>query len=352
MGGNVFLLLNLLSASPLVSKTTLEIDSFHQWLDDVGVERKAEVVIEKFTGGGRGLAATDRIEPGEVVIRVPRIATLRLEGGQHDSDDDWAGVLAGMLVEEQGKGADSRFAPYLSGGLPKQAPTTPCRWTPSERLQLQNATLLAELTENEDWERRQDLANQVGVPGKGGFQTMLGLVCSRTLMGRDGSRQLVPLIDIANHSPQEAGGGYFKVDSDAVYLIAGNRGVQEGQAITMDYGARATDHFLLHYGFVPNRCASDSATVELDDTRKTSICWGDLRGRDGHPDPEVREACARLLVSYPTTLQEDVDELRSIPDEASYAYRSALLYRYAKKSLLTSASGTRRHNKVFLSAFA
>lgn len=349
MGGIVLLLLNLLSSSPLVSKTTLEIDNFHHWLDDLGVERKADVVIDTLTGGGRGLVATDRIEPGEIAIRVPRTATLRLEGGQHDSDDDWAGVLAGMLVKEQGKGADSRFAPYLSGGLPKQAPMTPCRWTPLERLQLQNATLLAELKENEDWEQRQERAN--GVPGKSGFQTMLGLVCSRTLMGRDGSRQLVPLIDIANHSPQEAGGGHFKVDSDAVYLLAGSRGVHVGQAITMDYGARATDHFLLHYGFVPNRCASDSATVELGDKRKISICWGDFRGRDGHPEPEVRAACERLLVGYPTTLQEDVDELRSIPEEASYAYRSALLYRYAKKSLLSTASGTQTTNSAYMSAF-
>lgn len=351
MGGIILLLLNLLSASSLVSKSSREIDGFHRWLDDVGVERRAEVAMEESAGGGRGLVATERIGPGEVAIRVPRSATLRLEGGQHDHDDDWAGVLAGMLVDEQAKGMGSLFAPYLSVGLPKQAPITPCRWTLSERLQLQNATLLAELNENEEWERRQKLTYHA--PDKESFQTMLGLVCSRTLMGRDGSRQLVPLIDIANHSPQEAGGGHFKVDSEAVYLLAGNRGVQEGQAITMDYGARATDHFLLHYGFVPNRCASDSATVKLRDKREISICWGDFGGREGHPEPEVRDACARLLEGFPTTLQEDVDELRSIPEEASYAYRSALLYRYAKKSLLTTASGTQKTSSVFsTSAFA
>jgi hypothetical protein len=321
-----------------------QLEHFHQWLDAAGVQRRAMIAMEDSAGGGRGLVATEHIQPGELAIRVPLKATVRLEAGQFDSDDNWAGVLAIKLLDEQAKGDESFFETYLNVGLPKEAPTTPCRWSFTQRLELQNTTLIAELDGNEAWENKQQVLNNA--EDSDHFLKMLGLVCSRTLKGRDGSRQLVPLIDIANHAPQEAGGGHFKVDRDAVYLYAGSRGVLPGEAITMDYGRRAVGDFLLHYGFIPTRCLTDSVVVPIQGEH-ISVAWKDCQGYAGHSDEVVRTACKNLLNSFPTTLEEDVSQLNEISGDVSEEYEAALQYRYAKKSLLASAMGTFAGRNMF-----
>lgn len=310
---------------------------FHQWADDQGIERKVEVQQDMSAGGGRGLIATQRIEPGEVVVKVPLKATLRLKhSSEYDFDDNWAGILARKLHQESLNGLDSPFASYVAN-LPQEAPLTPCRWNSVQRNNLQNSTFIELIQENSEWRKRQLMNQNVDYAHVVDYMKWLDLVCSRTLKGRDGSRQLVPLIDIANHAPSEAGGGHFMVDEEAVYLMAGSRGVNEGQPVTLDYGARNVDDFLLHYGFVPHRCVSDSVNVQVGD-ETVSISWNDIQGYRGHDREDVRKACSQLLESFPTTMQEDVTILNE-NGAASEAEHGAVSYRYAKKSLLTSAVG-------------
>ncbi|CAB9527861.1 SET domain [Seminavis robusta] len=326
-----------------------QLEAFHKWADDNGIQRKVQVHQDTTAGGGRGLIATERIEPGEVAARVPLSAVMRLEHDvKHNVDDQWAGILASGLLQESQLGQSSRWAPYLAT-LPSDAPLTPCRWNSEQRHNLQNQTLSTMILENSEWRKRQcnqhccNREQQHAAVVE--YMKWLDLVCSRTLKGRDGSRQLVPLIDIANHAPSEAGGGHFVVDQDAVYLLAGSRGVDAGQAVTLDYGARNVDDFLLHYGFVPHRCIGDSVTVMVGEEPVT-VAWRDCQGYRGHAQEEVRTACATMLASYPTTLEEDVVRLNH-GDASSEADQWAVAYRYAKKSLLASAVGVQQRQSAF-----
>ena len=309
--------------------TSLNLHDFQHWIHDQRIESKA-CILECNAGGGRGLFAMERIESGEVVARVPLSATLRVNGW--DEEDNWAGVLAEMVLTEQELGITSKYEPYLRLGLPNKAPLTPCRWTKVELLQLQNNTFIEEIQRNSIWRQDQQRSfHGVRQSTDDAYLTMLDLVCSRTLKGRDGSRQLVPLIDIANHSPREAGGGEFKVDQHAVYLLAGHGGIDTGQAVTLDYGGRTMEDFLLHYGFVPDRCRSD--TLRID---QHSISWMDC-SYQGHADLSIRKKCFEMLNSFPTTMEVDLHQLRSA--SLSEPFRLALQYRLAKKSLLAAAAG-------------
>jgi hypothetical protein len=306
--------------------------AFDRWIRDQGIESNARVEDFAAAGGGRGLIAVQSIDEGGIVVKVPLAATLRVTEGW-DANDDWAGVLADMLLTQKELGVATTHGPYIRLGLPSEAPLTPCRWTDAELLQLQNTTFIAEVQQNKIWRgEQQSLHRSPGEANDDAYLTMLDLVCSRTLKGRDNSRQLVPLIDIANHAPSEAGGGAFKVDHNAVYLLAGHGGIKAGQAVTLDYGARTVEDFLLHYGFVPDRCRSDSVRID-----QHCVSWMDCSYR-GHSDPRVRDACKEILNGFPTSMKEDLVLLNSVEDEAE-AFRLALQYRFAKKSLLAAAAG-------------
>lgn len=327
-----------LVSSAVNQKTATEmILPFDQWLDAVGVERQVSIQDDTNVGGGRGLVASRRMEPGEVAAFVPASATLRLEGGYHDEGDNWAGVLAVNLMHQREIGLGSPLYSYLQFGLPKQAPTTPCRWSSRDRLALQNSTFVEECLRNSVWRRQQALLH--GGSNCKSFMHMIDLVCSRTLRGRDGSRQMVPLIDMANHAPEEGGGGHFSVDERGnVALIVGRRGVNKGEPVTMDYGARTVEDFLLHYGFVPDRCSSDTVLVDCGDG-PLHLSWKDCEGYRGHNDDVVREFCWKQLQTFPTSVQDDLSFMKTMPNDVSEALRSALSYRISKKSLLSGLAG-------------
>jgi len=361
-------------ARPEVATNSLT--EFHEWADSRDIYRAVAVQDAPQAGGGRGLVALQDLGPGEVAARVPLSALIRLsptsdvcDGNGYKSnienDDNWAGELTAKLCQQDSLGDASPFREYMHIGLPNDAPRTVCRWSSSERLALQDAALVNESFENAAWRRRQltnyrqgQHNNKAPVSSKK-FLHYLDLVCSRTLKGRDGSRNLVPLIDNANHAPSEAGGGSFVVDSDSISLLVGNRGAKAGQAVTLDYGGRRSEDYLLHYGFVPDRCPSDSIIVPLggeneEENDEFKLRWNDCTSFGGHSDVTVRSACSALLGSYETSLGEDVELLRNVGSIAKSAQnedalRSVLNYRIAKKSLLSQAAGVRASGSSFMS---
>jgi hypothetical protein len=147
---------------------------------------------------------------------------------------------------------------------------------------------------------------------------------------------LVPLLDNANHASKEDGGGQFLVGSSSVALFAGKKGVKRGEAVTLDYGKRPADEYAIHYGFIPTpNCLGNSVFIpELE----KGVCWSDCEAQDGHPDPSVREHCTDILNKLPTTLEHDQGLLRDYKGGFD-AYRVALNYRCAQKSLLKRAAG-------------
>mmetsp|Transcript_59533 Transcript_59533/g.176558 ORF Transcript_59533/g.176558 Transcript_59533/m.176558 type:complete len:370 (-) Transcript_59533:460-1569(-) len=338
-------------STPKAVTPSVTLEKLHSWADAHGAERRVDVRDEPGAGGGRGLVALERLEPGDVAVKIPLSMTLRVTPQDNngsetnlEEDDGWARALAAKLCYEESlisssEGKSSFFEPYINRGLPKEAPRVVCRWTPAERLQLQNVTMINESFENAAWRWRQlrkhrDSCDSVS---NAAFLRNLDLVCSRTLKGTDGSRNLVPLIDNANHAPSEAGGGYFRLEEGAISLVVGRKGADVGEPVTLDYGSRPVDDFLMHYGFVPDRCMSDSVMVTLLDGSSTCLSWADCHSYRGHSDAEVREACAKELESFSSTLDEDkqlIVAAHSRGDEFM-----GVQYRIAKKSLLSALAG-------------
>jgi len=312
---------NILIESP--AQTSFS--SFHSWLDRIqGVERS--VVVAERNGMG-GLIALRTIQPNEIVARVPLSATLL--SYKDDDDDNWAGDLACQLLVESQE-TDSLYREYLQV-LPKAPPSTPCRWNSWERQELQDDSFVSEIEGNMLWRRRQWTHSGLPRSLHPQFLHFLDLVCSRTLKSRKtGHRHLVPLIDMANHSPEEIGGGHFAFVDDEVLLRAGYRGVEKGKEVTMDYGARPLQDFLLHYGFVPDRCPSDCIHIQVNGIEET-VSW-----RSAVHRIKLQQAATHKLDLFPTTIQEDA---HAIPKSENH--RLALQYRTAKKALLSQISGAR-----------
>lgn len=347
------------SLPPSSSSISSKDEAFLSWIDEQpNVER--HVTVQDDGIAGRGLVATSLLQPGQVAASIPPALTIRHVND--DKNDNWAGVLAAKLLDHVRQSPASPLSGYIKYGLPDTAPMIPCRWGESSPhqeqlflLQLQNATLQATIQQISEWRRDQTSRNCCN-PNSLEYLKCLDLVCSRTLKGGGGGgggrRQLVPLIDLANHATREQGGGQFRVLQDGtVQLLVGERAIPPGHAVTLDYGARNVDDFLLHYGFVPDRCYSDSVSLlihregaEDDESSRTStttetLSWGDCQGFRGHPDASVRNAARTLLESFPTSLEDDVQILNHRQNDASPVEHSVVSYRYAKKSLLASLAG-------------
>ncbi|CAJ1941121.1 unnamed protein product [Cylindrotheca closterium] len=317
--------------------------AFLRWIDEQpNVERS--VAVQDDGIAGRGLVATCLLQPGQVAASIPPALTIRHE--DDNENDNWAGELAAKLLNHVHRGPSSALAAYIEYGLPETAPTVPCRWDTEQLMQLQNATLLETIQQVSEW-RHDQTSRHCTTSDDSEYLKYLDLVCSRTLKG-GGGRQLVPLIDLANHATREQGGGQFRVLKDGtVQLLVGERTIQPGQAVTLDYGARNVDDFLLHYGFVPDRCYSDSVSLLIqrkeddgDSSSSTEIfSWNDCQGFRGHPDSSVRSAARTLLESFPTSLEDDVQRLNQGQNHDYPVDRSIVSYRYAKKSMLASLAG-------------
>ena len=117
-------------------------------------------------------------------------------------------------------------------------------------------------------------------------------------------------------------------------------------------GERTACQFALQYGFVPDHNRHDMLTVSVGDSRRLlHVGWNCAAAST---PVEVRDACAELLRSMPTSLAEDVDMLRALEArdvEAALAEESSLVgklleeraialrYRISKKQLLAAVSG-------------
>ena len=106
----------LVPPGPTREGVATDLFQFEQWLDARGVERAVLIQDDTSVGGGRGLVASRRLEPGEVAAVVPASVTLRLGGRLHDDNDDWAGIMAAKLMHENELGESSRLFHYLNSG--------------------------------------------------------------------------------------------------------------------------------------------------------------------------------------------------------------------------------------------
>eukprot|EP00960_Hanusia_phi_P060421 764501-Hanusia_phi.AAC.1 len=213
---------------------------FDRWMDQNGITRCVQV--EHIVGCGRGLRAVKDLEPNEVVLRIPPTVvmsdqTILRHTVYKDMQESlsWSARLALGLLNEKLIGESSAYCDYLS--MLPAPPQVLSRWREEELLELQNKTLEAEADmiyfwRHEKWQETAMAAERVlSLSELARFRERFSqldfldahdVVCSRAIrLGppRGEERLLVPVFDLANHSPR---GGRYAVDEDgSVCLVTG-----------------------------------------------------------------------------------------------------------------------------------
>ena len=313
--------------SPSLKMCASVIDDFHEWADTHDVDRTVSIGQSRF--GGRGLFTTRAVAAGATLLAVPEELCFAVPRSCASSEEHWATRLA-LRLEQL---STSQSPPPYVWALPTAAPNVLHNWDGVALAELQNETLANEAMLWRETRREQFDLVKDRIRDEQRFNYLYDLVQSRIIGARGdrryaeqgGTLRLVPLIDIAQHSPY---GGEFAFRNGRMVLQAA-KPMAKGSECFMDYGARTNDEFALQYGFVPDRNPHDQLTIACGAKGRTrNVRWDQTRDAD----PELREACASLLSRMPTTLGEDVQILRE--DSGESTERSiALNYRIAKKQV-------------------
>ena len=299
------------------------------FIDESGGRRSCQIGTSKH--GVRGLLATSDLRPGEAVLQIP-LSCVLVE--QDDGMESWPGRLANQLINR------SKDCCYKAS-LP-EPPCTPARgdWPASILDAFENPSFIDEINEAHEW-RMSQYEQHCGVQAKEQeFLNTLDLVCSRTIRIKN-ELMLVPLLDMANHASRNQGGGYFKKLESSVCLMAGDRGVRNGEEVTLDYGDRRNEEWLIHYGFLPDRNAAETITLPQS---KPVVSWDDV----GTLNVELRQQCLEYLNESKSSLEEDLGLLHSPIDD--FRMVTAIKYRVDRKILLSAIAGEKAANR--LSAFS
>ena len=309
---------------------------FNQYLRDRGVEAaRCRVCLDE---KGLGLVAATRLARGETAARVPSSAwrplaaetalaharraapqfverVARAGGGERAGGAGGAERLLAsvslmvhalqLLAHEPAPGGGGGGDPAAAclaflreAGSLGAAHPPPLLW-PERALDELRGTSAHEPVARRRRYWREVHAAVFGGGGGGGpsaAQLRLGatLVTSRAMSGV-GPLALVPLIDLANHSPSPNAALGF--DGDA-FTLAATADVAAGAELLVDYGARPNAALLQLYGFA------------LDDNRADALALGDGGGR-GLARDDARSGGVRL----PDELERGLDALARGGDE-------------------------------------
>lgn len=292
--------------------------NLQRYLDQQGATRSCETGETKF---GRGLVATIDLEPDEVALRIP--LSCALQEPDLGEEDYWAGRLALQVMERR-----RQSCPYTDALPPP--PGTPARgdWPVHILKAFEDPLFEKEIDAAQNW-RYEQWENKNGLyEDRSEFLDALDLVCSRTTrIGSD--LLLVPFLDMANHASQEEGGGYYVRDGADVCLIVGERGVRKGGEVTLNYGPRRNEDWLIHYGFLPDRNTADAMILP---STQQKVSWDDV----GTASDSLRQECSDYLDTK-TSLAEDLAALQD--SKLDHRMALALEYRVSRKMLLSAVAG-------------
>jgi hypothetical protein len=306
------------------------------------------------TNKGRGLEASRDIEVDEAVLALPLQMGIcdsqeghPPESWETMSNAPWGVRLACRLLQERAKGDASEYAPYLAL-VPHSVPGSPLHWTDDEVLGLQYPPAVTEAKEMRDAVRKwHGILLETCPTSLGGseadahadyeaFASAVSVVHSRTYGVASGAsgegyfRALLPLADLLNHGGDEYGPrdgraeqarehsrwppsvsvdniAWSALDDSGTVEFAATKRIDAGVEALMSYGERTNDHFLMYYGFVPNRNPHDDVVVFQDVDHALSWhmvfhpeLWdADASSEDAFADEtvaDVREAAARSAV--------------------------------------------------------
>ena len=320
----------------------------------------------------RGLIVTKDMKPNECVLQIPMsiigvqttttTTTLTPKEGEEQNElsgihkDSWAGRLAYQLLNfDNDKSCIYKQSLPKPPSVPSSITRTHEGWSMDVLNEFQNPMFVDDIRNEQEWKyqqlQSQNIRPDVDDEHSQKFLDCLDLVCSRTIRTGRHTFQLVPLLDMANHACRKEGGGYYQLTSDgtAINLYVGERRLKKGDEMTLDYGIRTNEEWMLHYGFLPSRNTEGEQIVLLNKSKRIVVTWDDVGSRSKrHNDDDettllLRQECYDLLHNkeiHPTTLEEDIQLRRQQQQQQDYRLQMAINYRISRKILLSAiASG-------------
>jgi len=303
----------------------------------------------------RGLLALKALQPGDELMRIP----LRIALTDHPEDEasnsmlyqgaPWSVRLAAKVLRERALGAGSpwrRYIAVLPAGVP--SPLNSFSWDEMQEVQYQparNAIYEADWLAADAYDRCG--AEAIGSASAEEFRWAMSVVHSRTFgsaskKGGVGVRMLVPLIDMINHAGDWGGAinrgkEYVAQDIAAWELLPPDqsscgawemvvkaiRPVEEGDEITMSYGERENDDFLVHYGFVPDGNPHDSVVLFAEGVEE-GVEWFIHKMRKSWKDLDratLKTMAKQARQAADKSLDDGDIRLSSLPAQALHAGR-------------------------------
>eukprot|EP00741_Cyanophora_paradoxa_P008124 tig00001264_g7861.t1 len=268
------------------------VEALAEWAAAEGVAREQLASLRVGAEGGvRGLFAARDIEEGETILEMPAgallteehvrespLAPLLTEFCERESQygrEPCAGspALAMFLLLERGRGAESRWGPYIAA-LPRRF-ELPLFWDEADVALLRGTRAEREVRRVREWAanlegplaaRAGELAPELRGVGAGEVRWALGAVWSRAFgfaaaAPRHLHYRLAPFFDLMNHAPtgrtntvrsETAGGGL---------RLAARRRIAAGEQVFNCYGPHPTTATLANWGFVVEGNGDDALEV-------------------------------------------------------------------------------------------
>ncbi|KAG1680112.1 hypothetical protein FOA52_000225 [Chlamydomonas sp. UWO 241] len=282
-------------ASSAAAAAPSEPPSLEEWL----VASGGSVHGVRLVPVARQVVATQALQPGDVLVSVPRACQVRYDdlvagqpqlsalfgqlprGTRDGSAPSWQFRQALALLWHAARGADSPLAPYLRllPGVARGVPTPRVGMVMGERAvaELQYQPLIDDVRNQQFWWERvasETLPQAQASPstdpfggvrvGKAALGWALAVTNSRTFgLSRSGAHTMPPLIDMVDHDPERANVAVMSDETGAVQLVA-TAAIEPGVPLALSYGAHDSRNLLLSYGFVTHPAPNDADAFTFD----------------------------------------------------------------------------------------
>lgn len=324
--------------------------------------------------GGIGLVARKRIPKGRPIVGVPLEMCVEAPPQPEDDAEPWPAALAAALLE------GARCAEYVDT-LPPIGSGALLGELHSAREQLHVASALDAVKRLE--RHAAAVADKTGATERDA-RWAVEMVKSRALRLPPERRLLVPVIDLCAHAENATCTWRWHAREDSVVLVT-LVDVPKGAELTLNYGARPAEEWLVHYGMdvveaaggevlrdhfrlfdslpdvarwvgkaarpdAEKLAAAVSAhkrqgglTLGVDASGKPcEVLWLLLDAMGVNAGDAIRRRVSEILTSYPTSVVEDAEVMGALLEqgEGNTPLAAAVRLRMHKKRLLASVLRT------------
>lgn len=345
------------------------------------------VAVQDF-GGYRGLGATQDVEVGQVLMKVPLTKTLSPGRAREALGESANGLgdqdaLILYLLTERSRGSESSLAPYIACLPSEEELDVPLVWSAQELEFLEGqaktrAEALKEAVEKAyaTFSAARDASGtasslQVDLVSYSWGRAILN---SRQMEIKDHGIMIVPGICLFNHNPHIRGTRCIFVEDDCIVMRA-TTSYRAKSEVFITYGDYSNSHLLAGYGIAMDNNPSDSVELFLDlgslqseqqeaallvatEAEECNVDGAQVRCELGASQVlplslvqlaqasvggSEREGLAALLVqfnslleNYPTDIDDDVNVLQDGLKDACLTWRArcAILSRLGEQRLI------------------